>query len=173
MNKVLVVVYSWTGTSRRLAESLALSQQWTLAQVQDAKAGRRDLSCILDSLLRRRPAITYDGPDPAAFDAVVLVSPIWAYSLAGPMRSFVARYGKAFRDVVVVSVMGNRGAPNAQAEITRLIGRQPLLSAAFTSREVEEGSHAARIEAIGRAIQDEQDRSAGALRPSIWSPSSA
>lgn len=44
---------------------------------------------VLDSLLRRRPGIRYQGPDPADFRAVVLVSPIWMYRLAGPMRSFV------------------------------------------------------------------------------------
>lgn len=33
MEKVLVVVYSLTGTSRRLAESLALPQQWALGEV--------------------------------------------------------------------------------------------------------------------------------------------
>ena len=173
MKKVLVVAYSLTGTSRRLAESLSLPQQWALAEVRDAKEGRSDTTCVLDSLLRRRPAIRYQGPDPGAFDAVVLVSPIWAYRLAGPMRSFVAEHAKALREVVVISVMGNRGAPNAQAEISRLTGKTPLLSAAFTAREVDEGSYGERLQAIGTAILEMHDGSARPVRPSIWSPESA
>jgi hypothetical protein len=70
-----------------------------------------------DSLFRRCPEIRYDGPLPRNFDAVVLVSPIWALRLAGPMRSFAARRRDHLPDVAVISVMGGRGAPNAVAEI--------------------------------------------------------
>ena len=173
MSKVLVVVYSWTGTSRRVAELLASSQQWTLAEIHDANSGRGNFRCILDSLLQRQPAIRYEGPDPRDFDAVVLVSPIWAGRLSGPMRSFVAQRKASLRDVAVVSVMGNRGAPGALAEVTRLIGRSPLLSAAFTTREIEEGSCTGRLQAFGQAVQEAEDRSSSVQRPTIWSPRAA
>ena len=93
MSKILAVVYSCTGTSRRLAQLLVAQRQWPLDEVRDARP-RNGLAgtsrCLPDSLFRRCPEIRYDGPNPAEFDAVVLISPIGAYRLAGPMRSFVA-----------------------------------------------------------------------------------
>ena len=175
MSKILAVVYSYTGTSRRLAQLLVAQQQWPLGEVRDTRlrSGFTGTSrCLLDSLFRRCPEIRYDGPNPNEFDAVVLISPIWAYRLAGPMRSFVQAQSASLRNVAMISVMGERGAPNAVAEVTRLIGRPPLLNAAFKSREVEDGSCAGRLQAFGRAVQESGDSSL-VVRPSTWSPQAA
>jgi hypothetical protein len=152
MASTLVVFYSYTGTSRELARLMAAQQGWPLGEIVDLdrRAGAQGTwRCLLDSLLRRHPAIRYQGPDPSGHDTVVLVSPIWAYRLAGPMRSFVAQQAGALRRVAVVSVMGSAGAVNAVAEISHLLGRVPVDSAAFTSREVLDGSCAPRLQAFG------------------------
>ncbi|MET3494428.1 flavodoxin family protein [Variovorax boronicumulans] len=155
MNNVLVIVYSYTGTSRKVAELLCCQQSWPLAEVTDARPRRGTLGnwrCMLDSLLRRRPAFRYDGPPPSDFDAVVLVSPIWMLQLAGPMRSFVASQRDRLPEVAVLSVMGGQGGPNAAAEIATVLGRAPILSSAVTMREVQDGSCALRLQAFGTAV---------------------
>jgi flavodoxin len=156
MDKILVVVYSYTGTSRRLGHMLCSQLGWPSGKIVeiDERAGPTGtLRCLADSLLRRRPSIRYEGPDPRDFDAVVLITPIWAWRLAGPMRSFVAGQGDALKQVAVLSVMASEGGPNAVAEIGRMLGRAPVLAAAFKSREVDDGSCAERLEAFGRALQ--------------------
>jgi flavodoxin len=173
MGKILVVSYSFTGTSRQLANTLARLQGWTAAEIADQRPGRNNWRCVLDSLLRRRPPIRYDGPAPEPFDAVVLVAPIWAYRLAGPMRSFVAQYRDRLPAAVhVVSAMGGSGAPNAVAEIGQLLGRSPIFTTAFLAREVEDGSCAARLHAFGAAVDQAVTRQQ-VLRPSTLSPRTA
>ena len=170
MSKVLAVAYSYTGTSRRLAQLLVAQQQWTLAEVRKARPRSGVVGtwrCLLDSFFRRCPEIRYGGPNPSEFDAVVLVSPIWAYRLAGPMRSFVAAQRASLRDVAVISVMGESGAPKS-----RLIGRPPLMNAAFKTREVEDGNCAGRLQAFGKAVQEAKDSSL-VVRPSTWSRQAA
>ena len=88
------------------------------------------------------------------------------------MRSFVAAQRASLRDVAVISVMGGSGAPNAVAEVSRLIGRPPLMDAAFKTREVEDGSYAARLQAFGKSVQEAKDSSL-VVRPSTWSPQAA
>ena len=174
MNNVLVIVYSYTGTSRRVAELLCSQQGWPMAQITDARPRSGALGswrCMLDSFFRRQPAIGYDGSPPSDFDAVVLVSPIWMLQLAGPMRSFVARQRDRLPDVAVLSVMGGQGAPNAVAEIGKLLGRSPVLSSAVTMREVDDGSCAARLQAFGTAIANAEDSHA-VVRPVTLSPQS-
>jgi hypothetical protein len=175
MSKVLVIAYSYTGTSRQLSRVMCAQQNWPLGEVTDAIARSGAWGtwrCLLDSWLRRRPPIHYTGPDPRRFDAVVLVAPIWAYRLAGPMRSFVAMRHDDLPPFAVVSVLGSRGAANAVAEIARLSGRTPLLSAAFVTREVEDGSCAARLRAFGQAVAAAaMDREP--VRPAVWSPKAA
>jgi hypothetical protein len=176
MLKTLVVVYSYTGTSARLAQTLCAQMGWPLGSISDAApraAGAAgSLRCLLDSLLRRRPAIRYEGPDPADFDNVVLVAPVWFLRLAAPMRSFVAERRTALKQVAVISVMGAEGAPESVAEIGRLLGWAPMLATSFTTREVEEGSGVERLGVFARAVQA-SGRSETAMRPALWSPSSA
>lgn len=157
-SRILVVVYSHTGTSRRLAEQLCSQQGWQMAEIAETRP-RRGASgiwrCVLDSLLRRHPPIRYDGPFPRNFDAVVLVSPIWVGQLAGPMRSFVARRRDHLPDVAVISIMGGPGDSSAAAEIASLIGKPPILSTAFTAREIGDGSCAGRLQTFGTAVHAE------------------
>lgn len=155
MSKVLVVVYSFAGASRRVAQLLSQQQGWQLAEIRTVRPRSGVLGalrCLLDSLFGRCPEISYDGPLPRQFDAVVLVSPIWAQRLAGPMRSFVVRRRDHLPEVAMVSVMGARGAPKAVAEVGRIVGRTPFLSIAFTTREVDDRSFATRLQVFGTAV---------------------
>lgn len=164
MDRILVVFYSYTGICRRLAELLCAQLGWDRGEILEThpRAGVvGTLRCIADTLLHRRPGIRYEGPDPAGYDAVVLVSPVWVYGLAGPMRSFVVRSGASVKRYAVVSTMGSAGAINTFAEIERLLGRAPLIATAFTSREVEDGSCAIRLQAFGRAAIHRRRRCQG------------
>lgn len=175
MNNVLVIVYSYTGTSRKVAALLCIQQGWRLADISDVRPRSGILGtwrCMLDSFFRRQPAIRYDGPPPGDFDAVVLVSPIWGLRLAGPMRSFVARQRHRLPNVAVLSVMGGQGAPNAAAEIGELLGRAAVLAAAVTVREIDDGSCAARLQAFCSALRSAQG-ALSAVPPATLAPQAA
>jgi hypothetical protein len=174
MHNTLVVVYSNTGTGLLLAHRMCAEHGWAMGEIKEpeTRTGLRGmLRCVMDSCLRRQPPIRYEGPDPETFDAVVLVSPIWAYRLAGPMRSFVASEASRLRHYAVVSVMGGSGAAGAAAEIDSLTGRSPVLSVAFTAREVEDGSFATRLPGIVSAVDGVA--LPGAARPTELSPQAA
>lgn len=174
MSKVLVVCYSYTGISHKLARLLCRQQNWPMGEVSEfnPRGGLSGLwKCLADSWLRRTPAIRYVGPATADFDVVVLVSPIWAFRLAGPMRSFVTERLGQFPDVAVACVRGSRGGLGAVAEIAKILGRNPILSAAFNQRDVQYGNCAARLTAFAAAVQwsedIQQERHFSALVPQI------
>ncbi|HSV46512.1 MAG TPA: flavodoxin [Ramlibacter sp.] len=157
MSKILVVCYSYTGTCLDLARELCGQQGWQKAEIAliHPRSGTPGYwRCVLDSLLRSRPQIRYDGPPPREFEAVVLISPIWAFRLASPMRSFVARRRDHLPQVAVISVMGGAGAPNAVAEVGKLLGRESIQSAAFTMKEVEEGECRERLQSFAGELSD-------------------
>ena len=167
---ILVVVYSRTGTSRTVAGLLAAEGSGQLAVVRDADARRGVMRCMLDSWLRRRPKIVYEGPDPASFDVVVLVAPIWAMRLAGPMRTFVASRAACLHRVVVVSVMGDEGADRAVAEVARLLGHRPALDASFKERDVRDGSFVRRLRSLAASVADMTSATSRPLGPAVLSP---
>ena len=157
MRKTLVIVYSYTGTGRRLAALFAKQQRWPVTEIveQRRRAGKLgSLRCVLDQLLRRRPRIRYVGPRLEAFDSVVLIAPVWVGRLAAPMRSFVAEHADRLPELAFISVSGSAAPSTAAAEIAQLADRTPFVVAAFTAAEVADDRCAERAESIGAAIRD-------------------
>ena len=172
-DRTLIVDYSNTGTSRRVADLLASQFQWPRGEIREdrSRTGTAGmLRCVFDSLLKRHPAIRYEGPDPKSFETVVLIAPIWLHQLAGPMRSFVRDQAPDLRRVAVISVMGGQGAANAFAEVDRILGRPPILSTSFTAREVDDGSYSPNLQVFGNAVRDNATKTQ-AVRPTTLSPS--
>lgn len=156
MDSILVVCYSFTGVSRHAAEHLCAQHGWPLGTIRDARprppGAAGYLRCVLDSMFRRHPRIVYDGPDPGDFRTVVLVGPIWAQRLSGPMRSFVQEHRDALRRVALLTTMGSGGASNAVAEVAHLLGRAPIHAAALCEREFSAGTWAQRVHDFGESL---------------------
>ena len=165
MDSTLVVVYSHTGTSTRVADLLCSQQGWPRGTIRDEHprlGAMGTLRCVLDSLMHHHPAIRYDGPDPADFRAVVLVTPVWMYRMAGPMRTFVANHREALHHVAVVATSGSGGASQVFAEVTRLLHRPPVLTLALRQQEVEDGSGTGRLVDFGERMLGQARGPAGA-----------
>ena len=181
MADVLVVSYADNGTCCQLARCLSQQQVWPTAKITELRP-RRGASghwlCLLESLLHRHPDLRYDGPPPDTFDVVVLIAPLWAYRLAGPMRRFVADRAQQLPSLAVIavsasmSVMGDQGDAQAAAEVARLLGRAPVLSAAFSARSVADGSCVADLQAFGDTLEAGTDPQV-ATRPAVFSPQGA
>ncbi|MDQ3058569.1 MAG: flavodoxin [Pseudomonadota bacterium] len=172
MSEILVINYSNTGTSRRLAQLLCRQQGWPMAEISEVEP-RRGLPgrvrCLLDSGLRRHPLICYTGPPPNEYDAVVLVAPVWSSRLAGPVRSFVKLMCEHLPDLALISVTQSWGAQEVIAELSSLMGCFPVLSTSFTPQEVNDGSCAARLQAFGKAIRT-AEHSQILIRPYAGAP---
>lgn len=152
MNNILVVCYSYTGISRRVAQLICSHHGWPLGEITEPTP-RGTWRCILDSLLRRRPEIRYRGPTPMDFHTVLLISPIWMYRLAGPMRSFIVRYKDNLNQVAVIETMNAASTSNALAEIGHLLGHRLMETAAFNAQEIENGSAIARLLAFADTLE--------------------
>jgi len=168
MDSILVVFYSNTGNSRRLAQLLSTQKGWPTGEVVEQHPRSSMLRSVLDSLLRRRPAVQYKGPDPTGFRTVVLVAPIWMYRLASPMRTFVHDWRKQLDRVAVLVTMGRRGGSNAAAEIGNILGHDPVLSEVVTARAIEDGSCAEAVNAFGDALVP--PAGVPPVRPAVLSP---
>src|SRR3569832_666408 len=153
MGSTVIVYYSYTGNSRRLAQLLAAQHGWPVGEVIEERARTGNLRCVLDSVFRRRPAVRYEGPELSNFETVVLVAPVWMQQLAGPMRSFVAQQRGRIGRVAVLITMGALGASNAFAEVGKLLGRDPVVSEVVVAREVDDGSCAQAVNEFGTNVE--------------------
>lgn len=163
MSRILLVFHSRTGTARKVAITLESEHDWALGEIETRRPGASFLRCAAQALLHLRPAIDYDGPDPAAFDMVVLVSPVWCGTLAAPMRSFLAKFGSELRSHAVLMVMGGRDAQGAITAIDRLLGRPARVTTALRQAAVEAGQQHGAIEDFARRVGSRFEAAAAPL----------
>ena len=154
--KTLVVYYSRTGITRRVAESLAALLGGDIEEICEPRS-RIGLLAILRSagqaLLKRQATITPPQKDPALYDLVIVGTPVWAWSVASPVRSYLAAQRVRLPQVAFFCTLGNTGAEPVFAQLRNLTGKCPRSLAAFKDRDVAEKRHAARLEAFARSLR--------------------
>ncbi len=131
----LVVFYSLTGKSRRVAEWLATGLNAEIEEIVERRP--RDLALrgawrsSLNSLLRRRPPIKPMNHREAIFDRVILVCPIWGGRVAAPARTWLAEYGRGAK-TLGLALQSSDGVSHSGvlSEFKAMIGRsaKPLLT---------------------------------------------
>lgn len=108
---------------------------------------------ILASMRHDATSIAPPRSDPAGFDIVVLVGPIWAGRISCPMRGYLDRNGKSI-GAYAAFMTSTEGKPDrAFAEMTELIGHLPLATGAIAIRDVLGGQAAKKVAAFSEKIE--------------------
>ena len=90
----LVLFYSRTGTTRRLAAAIGEALAADVRELRCARYGPGAWSYVLagyDSLKGNLPVIDKLDVDPAQYDLVLLGAPVWTSYPATPLRAYLAQ----------------------------------------------------------------------------------
>lgn len=144
--KVLVVYFSRTGTTRLLAQAIAKMLAADLEEICDF-SNRKGVAGYLRSLVdtvRKRPVeIVPAGRDVAAYNLVVIGTPVWAGSVSAPVRSYLIENRAKLQQVAFFCSFGGRGADKAMREMRELAGKPAVAECKVTAAEARRGVDAA------------------------------
>ena len=137
MMSTLVVYYSRTGHNAELAKHLLEEIPADLDEIVDLKNREGMLGCVMAALLRAKTEIHFTK-DPAAYDHVVLVSPLWGGMLPPATRTYLAQNQAKIHHYAFLSVCG-KGEENTNAlnDITAIVHRRPLADLLLKESEVD------------------------------------
>ncbi len=147
-SKALVVYYSRTGTTRRLAEVIAKALQADIEPVIDRR--RRSgvigyLRSVAESVQKRGASIEPTKTDPRSYELVLIGTPIWAWSVSSPVRSYLAANKELLPNVAFFCTMGGQGDERTFKEMKAIAGKAPIASCAVIARDVPSEAYGARI----------------------------
>ncbi len=127
--KTLVVYYSFTGNTRKVAEELAGRLGADLTELIEERP-RKGLSgairAIFESLRHRASEITPVTAPLRKYDLIILAAPLWAGHIASPMRDFAERYREELSQVSFVITHGGSSVKKAAKELEEFCGQHPL-----------------------------------------------
>jgi len=132
--KTLVVFYSRTGTTRRVAEVIAAELAADVEEIVDKKSRGGPLGWLSggrDATLRRTAEIEEPKNDPAGYDLVVIGSPVWAWSMTPAVRAYLKRQKERLPQVAFFALAGSSGAEKTVAAMAALAGKEPRATLAL------------------------------------------
>lgn len=154
-SRTLVVFYSRSGTTRRIAEALAAMLKCELEEITEPRPRTGFLGYMRSLLEARRKIPCSIAPgkhDVSSYDLIVIGTPVWAWSLSSPVRAYLTATASRLPEVAFFCTLGSRGSESAFAQMTTIVGKKPRAVCAITQRDALSGSHVERLAAFGKAL---------------------
>ena len=140
--KILVAFYSRTGVTRQAAQVLAECLSCDLEEIVD----RRKRSGLLgwlrsgrDAWRKRLTEIEPATRDPGGYELVVLGTPVWAFTMAPAVRTYLAAHAPKLAKVAFLCTMGGSGAEKTFAAMVEAAGKRPVATLALKEKDVRAG----------------------------------
>lgn len=139
----LVVFYSLTGRTRRLAEALTNALHADIEEIWDAqkRAGWRGYARSAYQAMRGKPArIEPTVRDLTAYDIVLVGGPVWAASVSPPVRTFLGDHATQLPRVAFFGTYGGQGIERAFRQMADLVGHPAQATLALRETDIDRGA---------------------------------
>lgn len=167
MKRILVVCYSRSGHTRRVAEAIALHCDADIDWIKDREPREGPIGYLrsaLQALLHRKPWIQPARRAMGDYSLVIIGTPVWAWNIASPVRSYLSRYGDRCRRVAFFCTYGGAGADKVLADLQRLSGKRALAMLALPQRLVDQGLIETPVEQFVRRFSGSRGDSVSGTR---------
>lgn len=160
MSRILVVCYSRGGTTLEVASRIAERCGADLELIKDKTP--RDgvlgwLRSAFEAVLRRQPWIQPPRRAVGDYALVIVGTPVWAGSMASPVRSYLTRQQGRLRRVAFFCTHGGRGGDKVLAEMAVLCGRRPRATLSLAARNLASLGHDPELAGFVRRVAEDRD----------------
>jgi len=146
--KALVVFYSRTGTTRKIADDIAKALRCKTEEIFDTKnrsgvlgwlsSGREGMGEKLTTLVEPKK-------DPSKYDLVVIGTPIWAGKMSVPVRTYLGLKKDGFKKVAFFYTAGGNYDSSVSADVEKTCGKSPVATLGLSSAEIKKGGSTEKI----------------------------
>ena len=157
MPRYLVVYYSWTGNTAKIANLIAETLSADIERINDVipRGGPfAFLAAVVASLLNKSPQISQPTKSVADYDVVILGCPVWASNMATPMRTYIMRENPGIKKVALFCTFGGSGGKAALARMAALCGRTSSADLTVDRSALASGTWRGLTENFVRQVQN-------------------
>lgn len=142
--KTLVVYYSRTNITKKVAESIAQKLDCDIEEVKskvnyNGKIGyARGIKDAIAAKIVDLEDLKYD---PADYDLVILGAPVWASKSANPLISYIDKNSGKFNNIKVFATAGSSGFESTFQQISKYAGTEAVKTLAITTVDVKNDAY--------------------------------
>ena len=141
--KILVVYYSRTGNTERVAQDIARVLNADNEQLIDKKdrsgvvgymkAGK---DATKESLAEIAPIIN----DPAKYDLIIVGTPVWAWNMSSAVRTYITNNKASFKEAAFFTTSGGTKPEKIVAKMEALAGLKAKASTGFVPSDLKKSN---------------------------------
>lgn len=135
--KTLIVYYSRTGNTRKLAENLREKLNCQIEEIVDVKSRKGIFGFVksgMDAALKRDTTIKTSSIDLSQYDLVILGTPVWASNMTPAIRTFIKMSKGKIKNVAFFCTQMSSGKDNTFADMRELVEKEPVSSLYINSK---------------------------------------
>ncbi|MEM0465370.1 MAG: flavodoxin domain-containing protein [Candidatus Pacearchaeota archaeon] len=159
MVKSLVVYFTRTGTTKKVAEEIARQLSSDIEEIID-KVNRKGvmgfIKSIFDAIRKKFTEIDNIKKLPIDYDLIIVGSPVWAGTLSPAIRTYLMQQKQILfeKKVVFFCTMGGNNSKKIFIQMEKLIGKKPIHTIAIRSKEVKDNSYIDKIKKFTEEIKN-------------------
>ncbi len=137
----LVAFYSRTGNTKKVAEKLTMLANCDAEEIRDTKSRKGVLGWLSAGKTATRKELTTlerTSFDPAAYDVVVIGTPMWNHTVSTPIRTYLTQYKDSFRKVAFFCTHQHTDDSPFE-EMAAVCGKTPVATLLVHSKKDFEG----------------------------------
>ncbi len=138
--KKLIVYYSRTGNTKKVAEELANklgSKTIEIVDEKDRSGGIGWLGAGKDAFKNKLTNIKPISEDISKYDLIIVGTPIWAGKMTPALRTFIKNHKDKIKNYAIFTTAGGSSSEPLFAEIKELIGMESKMNMLFLSKEIK------------------------------------
>jgi len=152
--KCLLVFYSRTGTTKKIAELITTEINCEYEEIFDTKKRKGLIIGFLKSgyaaTREKLTIIKKIQKDPKLYETIILGTPIWNMRMTPAIRTYITENKNRFKSVAFFCAMGGKGGPNTFESMTKLCEKTPVSTLAITKKDIKNELHTDKIKKFSR-----------------------
>ena len=159
MKPALVVYFSRTGYTRRVAEQIALAAGADCEPIRERSARTGFLGywrSAREALRKSAIDIEPASANPRDYALVVLGTPVWAGNIASPVRAYIAAHKPELGRIALFCTQGGSGGDKVLRRMADLCGRSPIASACFNDAEIDRGLLGEKVQGFVATLAEQK-----------------
>ena len=154
--QTLIVYYSRTGHTKKVAEALAKDLQCDMEELVDTVNRSGPIGWLNSGRQGSGRQLTKLQPvkkDPSKYDMVIIGTPVWAGNMSSPVRTYITENNANFKNVALFCTLGNKGEEKTFKEMGDLSGKKPKATLAVFAPEIKKDSYAEKVNKFAADIK--------------------
>ena len=158
--KALIVYYSRTGVTKKIAEKMAKLLKSDIEEIKDTK----DRSGIVgymkgghDAGLKKLTTIEKTKKSPEKYDIIIIGTPVWAWAMAPSIRTYIEQKKTRFSCIALFCTMGN-SARNTLNEMETIIGKKALAKIELKAADIQKEKYHEEINNFVNVIKNFKEK---------------